>query len=327
MSLLDKVKGATGLGLTADEAYHRAYEKGVLLGDYSAASGMFEKAAEKFEQSDQSEQAHWARANQFLYAFAVKKDQLIIEEILPHLRALQEIEEFGSETRRVSAAELAAELEARKFENAAFASSDKPQEALHFHGKAAEVFERILRAQLKTYKIVPAAGHNDSAEERFFLHRGYTAFYQAVLVQDADPTAAADRLNEAALAFKRAQDEALRAKMAEIINNLRVKRTCWFCHREMQGMGLNVNYYRAAITRYGTGLLTELGQDATAADHARQLIAVCLPCATMIQNQADDFARARTEALRTEIEARLNQMISAINALSNRIRSLELRRH
>src|SRR5579864_5369895 len=222
MSFLDKVKGATGLGLTPDEAYHRAYEKGVLLGNYSAASEMFEKAAEKFTQTGRPERAHQARANQFLYDFAVKRDQLLIDQILPHLKALHEIEELGSETEHVSATELAAELEARKFENAAFASGQNPQEALLFHNKAAGLFEGILRAKLKTYKMVPAADHNDTAEERFFLHRGHAAFYQARLVQDADPVAATEGLNEAALAFRRAKDETLRSRMEGLANNLRI---------------------------------------------------------------------------------------------------------
>jgi len=326
MSFVDKVKGATGLGLTPDEAYHRAYEKGVLLGKYEAASEMFGSAAEKFEQMGHSQRAHQARANQFLYDFAVKKDQLLIDQILPHLKALHEIEELGSETERVSATELAAELEARKFENAAFASGQKPQEALHFHNKAADLFQSILKARLKTYKMLPAEDHNDTAEERFFLHRGQAAFYQAILVQDADPVAATERLNEAALAFRRAKDETLRSKMEGIATNLRIKRTCWFCHREMQGLGLNINYYKAAITRYGSDLLAELGQDSTTIDHLRQVVAVCLPCATMIQHQADELARARTEQLRAEMNARVSEIASAINDLSSRVRSLEKRR-
>ena len=42
MGFLDKVKDATGIGLSADEQYRRAYEKGVFLQppDYSAASAL-----------------------------------------------------------------------------------------------------------------------------------------------------------------------------------------------------------------------------------------------------------------------------------------------
>ncbi len=62
MGFLDKVKSATGLGLSPAESYHRAYEKGVLLGNYAAASEMFGKAAEKFQEAAQIERVHRARA-------------------------------------------------------------------------------------------------------------------------------------------------------------------------------------------------------------------------------------------------------------------------
>ncbi len=327
MGLLDKVKSATGLGLSPAESYHRAYEKGVLLGNYAAASEMFGKAAEKFQEAAQIEQVHRARANQHLYRIVATKDLSGIDSVLPHLQDLTEIEELGSETDTISAAELATELEARRLENAAHGSQHDWSRAQSFHANVAVKFQSILKTKLKTYKLVPAANHNDSVEERYFLHQGYSSYYQGLLVREADPLQAAEHLSHATLAFKRAKDEALRSQMEEIVSHLRVRRTCWLCHREMLGQGLNVDYYPARITPWGRDLVAKLGQDLTTVENGK--VAVCLSCATMIQNQADAIAQRRVEELRQEMLPRINEITSAVHNLAERIARLERtpRRH
>jgi hypothetical protein len=327
MGLLDKVKSATGLGLNPAESYHRAYEKGVLLGNYAAASEMFGKAAEKFQEAAQSERVHQARANEYLYRMVATKDLSGIDSVLPHLQNLKEIEELGSETDTISAAELATELEARRLENAAYGSQHDWNKAQGFHANAAVKFQSILKTNLKTYKLVPAADHNDSTEERYFLHQGYSSYYQGLLVREADPLEAAERLSQATLAFKRAKDEVLRSRMDGIVRHLRIKRTCWLCHREMLGQGLNVDYYPACITSWGKDLIAKLGQDLTTVENGK--VAVCLSCVSMIQNQADVFAQRRVDALRQEMLPRINEITSAVHSLAERIARLERtpRRH
>jgi|HubBroStandDraft_4_1064222.scaffolds.fasta_scaffold03303_6 hypothetical protein len=321
MGLLDKVKNATGLGLNPAESYHRAYEKGVLLAKYSEASEMFGKAAEKFQEAAQSEGVHRARANEYLYRLVATKDLSGIDSILPHLQNLQNIEELGSESVTVSASELATELEARRLENAAHESQGDWTKAQGFHAKAAEKFQALLKTKLKTYKHVPAADHNDSVEERYFLNQGYSSYYQGLLVREADPVQAAERLSQAVLAFKRAKDEALRGRMDQNLSQLRIKRTCWLCHREMLGQGLNVDYYPARITPWGRDLVAKLGQDVTSVEDGS--VAVCLSCASMIQIQADVFAERRVNALRQEMLPRINEIISAVHVLTERIAKLE----
>src|ERR1035438_9453518 len=90
MGFLDKVKGVTGVGLNPDESYHRAFEKGVLLGDYQAAGDLFAKAAAKYEEAGQSDEVHRARANQCLYSFVVSKAIGDIGEVVRHLDAISE---------------------------------------------------------------------------------------------------------------------------------------------------------------------------------------------------------------------------------------------
>jgi hypothetical protein len=53
MGLLDGLKKATGVGLDADGAYDRAYQKAVLLGraEYANAPALFQKAADRADQA------------------------------------------------------------------------------------------------------------------------------------------------------------------------------------------------------------------------------------------------------------------------------------
>jgi hypothetical protein len=323
MSFLDKMKNATGIGLNSTEAYHRAYEKGVNLERFDLACELFAKAAEKCDQEGQPDLARRARANQYLYSLLYSRDFKIIDPLLAHLNGLQEIEEIGSETTVMSVPELYTELEARRFELAAFGSGNAPAQAQQLHTAAAQKFQAILRAPLKTYRRVPMPDHNDSAEERYFLNQGHATYYMGVMAQDRDPMEAAERISEAARYFKQAKDDGLRARMEALVGNLRLKRTCWMCHREMQGFGLNILYYPARTTQYGRELVGRLGQDTTAISDAGDAVSICLPCATMVQHQADHFGQMRANEVRSQLQPQIENLMQAVNNLANRVSCLE----
>ena len=323
MSFLDKMKSATGLGLNSAEAYHRAYEKGVNLEKFDSACELFAKAAEKCDQEGQTEMARRARANQYLYSLLYTKDFKVIEPLLAHLNGLQEIEEIGSETAVMPVSELYTELEARRLELAAFGSGNAPVQAQQLHATAAQKFQAILRTRLKTYRRLPMPDHNETAEERYFLHQGHATYYAGLLSQDRDPVQAAERISEAARYFKSAKDDPLRARMEAIVANLRLKRTCWMCHREMQGLGLNILYYPARTTQYDRELVGKLGQDTTAISDAGDAVTICLPCATMVQHQADYFAQLRMNELRAQFQSQIENLVRVVNNLADRVAFLE----
>lgn len=316
---LGKVRGVTGIGLNANESYRRAFEKGVLLGDYQAAGDLFARAAAKYEEAGLSEEAHRARANQCLYSFVASKQLRDIGEVARHLDAIGEIEELGSEITTVPAIELKTELEARQLENAAFASTADPGLAVQLHSDAAVKFQQIINAPLRTYKYIPARDQHETVEERYFLHQGYAFYYQGLMIQDGDPVAAAEKISQSALAFKRAKDDGLRNRMDKEVNSLRIKRECWFCHREMQGYGLNIKYYPARTTEYGRDMVRRLGKDAACIGDSGQSVAVCLPCASMIQYEA----QRHVAVLRAEVEAQVSNLVTMMNVLAERLKRVE----
>src|SRR5438132_9544917 len=57
---LGKAKNITGIGLSQNELYARAFEKGVLLNKFAEAADIFDKAAKKFQEN--GDQANAAQA-------------------------------------------------------------------------------------------------------------------------------------------------------------------------------------------------------------------------------------------------------------------------
>ena len=100
MGLMDSLKKATGLGLSAEESYARAFEKAVLLGPakFGEAVALFDEAAKKAaEKSNPALQAR-ALANARLYAFITTGDVGVLPELAQLLRGITEIEQIGSRT-------------------------------------------------------------------------------------------------------------------------------------------------------------------------------------------------------------------------------------
>ncbi len=75
-------------------------------------------------------------------------------------------------------------------------------------------------------------------------------FYEAMLKKDSDPGAAAEDLALALQAFRRCNDTNRIERMETLLNNWRVVRTCWICHREVQGADLHFTLSRAILTPF-----------------------------------------------------------------------------
>src|SRR5690349_13466473 len=98
MSFFGKVKQATGIGLNGAGSYHRAYEKGVLLGDRQAGVTLFREAAAKLDREGDTALAARARANAALYAFLIAPSTGQLQPLRDALAAVTEIEQIDSET-------------------------------------------------------------------------------------------------------------------------------------------------------------------------------------------------------------------------------------
>jgi len=309
-----------GIGLDHDELYSRAFEKGVLLKNFGAAADIFEKAAKKFTENGNPAMAAQATANSLLYRYLATGDVNAAASLLQILPGLPQIEAIGSQTEMMPTLPLAAELDCRLVEAAIAGAQDNIIRSRDLHRVARDKFQAIMRNPLITYGSRPDPdGHNDKADMRFFYHSGMLGFYEAMVKKESDPSAASDDLAEASRSFKMCNDQKWQPHVAKLLTDWRTSRTCWICHRDMQGFELHYSMCHADVKPYVKEILQKAKEDINTIDRDNQQIAVCTPCGSMITFKAE----AEADKVRQELNTRINEMMSVIQTLNNRVSHLE----
>jgi len=328
MGLLGALKKATGIGLSARERYSRAFEKAVLLGpaSFAAAPELFEDARAKAVEEGDTALADRASANALLYRFITGSEGLL-ESLRDALERVPEIERIGLQTETMDAVPLRLEIEARIAESAIAGHADGDHGRLaNLHATAADRFKAFLTAPLVTYRFRAEDRFVESAQQRFFLHQAHAARHLALGTCHASPEKAAEHMARALGAFRQCDDdEQVRASEAWL-SQIRLRRTCWLCHREMQGAGLHFDAYAAQVAPYAIDVVAQLGQDTSSLDSNQGRVILCRPCGSMVEAQADLFARRRTEELAREVAAKIQSLQSTILALEARMAVMAMRR-
>jgi hypothetical protein len=321
MGLMDSLKKATGVGLTPQEHYNRAYEKGVLLGEdkYGDAVKLFLAAAKKADEAGDEPLAARARANAALYRFVLGKGDFA--DLFQALETQSEIEQVGSSTDVMETAPLLAELRARLTEQGLVTGD------ANGHREAAATFKPIFTQKLWTYRHRPAEKHNDTGQQRFFFHTGMASWHDAVAVAQEDPESAAEHMAKALNAYRQCE-ASQRAEQAEAwLKNCRLRRTCWMCSREFQGAQLHFRGFRSDVSPYAVSTNEALSRDTSSIDRNEQLIILCEPCGSALEHTADRIAQQRTAQLREELVNALNAQVAEINnalgTVDKRLRKVE----
>lgn len=328
MGLMDSLKKASGLGLTPDEHYQRAYEKGVLLGPehYGKAVELFEIAARKANENGNAQLEARARANAAFYGFVTTGSNQHLAVLKDALRSVPEIEEIGSRTNMLSSEPLIAEIEARLTEQSA-AGNGAPAVLARQHAECANAFRKLLGVSLVTYRYHSPDSHRATGDERFFYHQGLSFRHEAFQHALVDPEVAAEKMVKALSSFRQCGNEALAADAEGWVKNLRLQRTCWMCHREFQGFKLHFDLYAARVSSYAGTVVTRLGQDAFTLDGQAGTVVLCTLCASGITNIADGVAEQLVDALRDEVAQRLSDHERTMAAMLSRIQQLESASH
>lgn len=317
-----------GIGLDNNELYSRAFEKGVLLKNFGAAADIFEKAAKKFTESGNPAMAAQATANSLLYRYLATGDTNAAASLLKILPGLQQIEAIGSQTEMMPPMPLAAELDCRLVEVAIAGAQNNIIRCRDLHGMARDKFQAIMRdplaTSLLTYGYRPdSAGHNEKAESRYFYHSGMFSFYEAMVKKELDPSAASNDLAEASRSFKMCNDQKWQPHVAKLLTDWRTSRTCWICHRDMQGFELHYSMCHADVKPYVEEILKRAKEDVNTIDRDKQQIAVCTPCGSMINFKAE----VEADKVRQELNAKISELSGVIQALNNRVSHLERLAH
>jgi len=321
--IFENMRLTMGLGLNEGEVYNRAFEKGVLMRDFIKATDLFDEAARKATERGNQALAAQATANALLYRYLAKPDPLLLERLVKALSGLQEIECIGLQLERMPTEPLCAELECRMVEARIAQVQDDVLRLRDLHKIARDKFQALGQQPLITYEYVRSGvGHDEKASERCSYHQGMHQFYEAMTKKDSDPAAAANNLALAQQAFARCNDQKWSQKVSTLLKNWRISRTCWLCHREMQGYELHFSMCRAVVTPYTKRLLEVLNQDQSTAQLNEMGIAVCTPCGSMITFKAAEEA----ERVRVELTAKLDSAVRRIQVLEARVDKIQYNR-
>ncbi len=318
--IFESMRLAMGFGLTGSEIYNRAFEQGVLMKDFTKAADLFDEAAKRASAEGNAELAAHAVANSLLYSYLTKKKALLLERLVKALGGLYEIERIGLQRETMLAAPLCAELECRRIEALIAQTHDDVVRLRDLHKIATSRFQVMFQQALITYEYVKSGvGHDERADARYYYHQGMYQFYEAMTKKDRDPATAADDLALAQQAFRRCNDANWMRKVTQLLDNWRISRTCWLCHREVQGYELHFSMCRATVTPYTKHLLESLNQDVSAAQLDGMKVAVCTPCGSMITFKAVEEA----EKVRKELTAKLDMAFSRIQELEERVDKIQ----
>lgn len=328
MGLLDSLKKATAIGLTHSEHYTRAYERGVLLGPtkYAEAADLFDEAAQRAGKAGDTLLQTRANANARLYSFITSGNPQQLAGLAQALPHLQDIEMIGSPTEVMPAQALLAEVVARLVEvEVAQVNGNDHFSLAGAHDRTAAAFKAFFMAPLVTYRFQSSDQHTETAQSRFFYHQGLAAFHQALGTVGASPEGAAEHMGKALAAFRQCNDARRSDEAQAWLANCRMKRTCWVCHRELQGATVHFKSYPANVSPYVTGLVAQLGQDVSTLDQ-RGFLVLCTPCGSMVEGQAEAYATVKTNELRVVYDAHVANLHAAIAQLNARVSALRFTR-
>ncbi len=307
-----------GLGLSPEDKYRRAFDKGVLLGDWAAAVRLFDDAARESERRGDAAGRTRALANARLYEFLLSGQPALLDPLLALLAQLETIERIGSATETMPAARLATELGARRAEAAihSLPASAAPEALAAAHERARDRFAALQQEALLTYAYVSGDGLTQTAESRYYLHAAQASWYRAQARLSADPAAAAEEMSRAALAFRQAGHVQGEEEAARSLANLRLSRTCWVCGREMQGLGVNFEYLPSTVRPCHAAVLERSHGDQSTLLLDGSRVAVCVVCKGLIVNQARLIAAQVAAEAIAPLAAEVEQLAKAVQALS-----------
>ena len=112
-----------------------------------------------------------------------------------------------------------------------------------------------------------------------------------------------------------------------LLTSLRTKRSCWLCHREMQGLGLHVHLYPAKIDPYVVSSVARSGQDLTSLSADDEHVVLCTPCGSFVEQQAERYATERADQVRRELQVQMSELARTVNNLVSAVQHLQALSH
>jgi hypothetical protein len=314
-----------GVGLEAQEQYQRAYDKGVFIKNYGSAAKDFEKAWKKFQKENNSEMSLRAQANSALYALLDSKDRSCLNDLINKLELLPEIEPVGTKTTMAQTGPLVTELKAILLEYQA-EQVQSTGEKKPLYSQASDILMALGTEALSFADKIGVSGPVDKALLRAYYYGALSDYYGALTEAMVSPAHAHDYFQKSAVRFRQAGATDWSSKVEGCLDQIKMKRHCWMCGREMQGRNIYYQYYPASTTMYHKNLLEGSGDDIGMVD-TENCVTLCTVCGSSIEKQADIYASKRANEVREWVAPILQNYAEVFENHANRLRDLERYSH
>ena len=314
--MLDKLRKATGLGLSADEKYERAFDNGVLLRQNRAAIDLFEAARSDAEKRGAQPLAKRAEANKLLYTFIENRDLHALGRLMPVLAEIEEIEAPGSKSDFIRASDLRQEIEAR-LAHQAIRNQQWGADPIAAHQAAAALFQRLFGRKFVLLPYHWPSPGLETPERLFFYHSAEAAYLQSHDVWKESPDRCGELLTRAISYYQQAGHDRITPELTDFRDRLRRRQTCFLTHLRLQGEGLHYRRYRVPLEPYVLAQIEEQGRKEGNVDSDRSEVVISALVAALIEEVAANRAKLMIDAYHEQVSSRLNSLSARLNALEN----------
>ncbi len=265
--------------------------------------------------------AQRSRANSTLYSLLNSKNWASMSDAAAILESLPEIERIGSDKEMVRTAPLVTELKALQLEHQAeqIESSGEKKQA---YAQASDLLMTLGMESLSFADILGVSGPTDKALLRAYYDGALSDYYGALTEVEVSPARAHDYLQKSAVRFRQAGVSDWSSKVESYMEQVKTKRHCWLCGREMQGRNIFYQYYPANTEQYHKKLIETSGGDTGMLD-TEGSVTLCTVCGSAIEKQADIYAMKRSNEVREWVTQSLQSHQEALTDHARRLQLLE----
>ena len=314
----------------AEDEFRQAYDKGVHLGPqkWSDAAHHFSEASKHYATVGNSQKSAEAYALATLfYALTNPSDQAWMNCSQAMGRIPDTQINVGFSTQSSSLAQQAIVQSYDLAISGMLDGESKDASRIDAVRDLAQKYMSLIGSDLSLWKLKK---YDMDPQKRAYYLLGLASLIQANSVADADPKKSVSLLSEAATYLEMAGTERMsvfpitRTKL----ENWSKLGQCWFCGREMQGLGIHYVMLRASVSQY----TRQRYGSSTPATMENNTVVACNNCASSIRYVADDIARiyfdkaiAEMRALEHRLNSKIDSLESQISSLRSQVSSIRVR--
>lgn len=307
----------------AQEEFTKAYDKGVNLGPdkWQDASNSFADAAKHFAEAGNPQKSNEAYALATLFYALVRRDAESWRNCSEAMARIGDTPvNVGFTASSAAIAVQARVIQEDIIATSAVNSESKDTSRVEGLKTLAQKYLDLTGEDLVVWKLMKA--ELDPQRRAYYL-LGLASLVEANSLMDSDPRKAVSLLSESATQLEMAGVDPMNLRAITKVkrDNASKVAKCWFCGREVQGMGTHYMLLQASVSNYTR---QKYGSEIPQSIDGAHVVA-CESCSSSIRMVADAFARMYYERAVAEMHEIAQRLDARIASLETQVRGLKAR--